>query len=502
MHHAFSFMILLAFTLITGCHHHHDHDEHEHHDAVRLTAWTDSLEVFVEYDQPIGAGVVSFTIHLTRMSTWSPVTEGDVTLLFTSSNGNTRQAVSTNTVRPGIYVIQQDFPTEETYDMTLMYRGVSLRDSCALGAVIISSRDEGAAALPHDGAASLTGFTKEEQWSIDFMTESVDYAEIQSSVSAGAEILAVPGRMADISAPVNGIVNAVRGSAMPAVGSRVARGSVLALLSPDPADTRGLAHLRAEYLDAKTDYERVQRLYAEGAVSDKRLVEARHRHDAAKAGYDVLRASASWESDESGALVRIKSPITGHLERVTIVPGRHVTAGQSLFVVVDASRLLLRASLPAAHIAALHDITDAWFRIEGFGHPFRISALNGSLISRGRVIDAATRTLPVIFEFDNPENALTIGLFVEAHLQLRTGDAALAIPRHALIDEGDGVYSVFVQHGGEEFERRVVTPGQRDEHRVTIRQGLKHGERIVTRGAQYVRLASLSTAIPDHGHTH
>jgi hypothetical protein len=37
---------------------------------------------------------------------------------------------------------------------------------------------------------------------------------------------------------------------------------------------------------------------------------------------------------------------------------------------------------------------------------------------------------------------------------------------------------------------------------VQVLEGVKAGERVVTRGAHLIRLASMSSAVPAHGHVH
>jgi multidrug efflux pump subunit AcrA (membrane-fusion protein) len=61
---------------------------------------------------------------------------------------------------------------------------------------------------------------------------------------------------------------------------------------------------------------------------------------------------------------------------------------------------------------------------------------------------------------------------------------------------------VFVQASGESFERRPVTLGAREGDVVQVVEGVKRGDRIVSKGAYLVRLASLSTQAPAHGHVH
>jgi multidrug efflux pump subunit AcrA (membrane-fusion protein) len=75
------------------------------------------------------------------------------------------------------------------------------------------------------------------------------------------------------------------------------------------------------------------------------------------------------------------------------------------------------------------------------------------------------------------------------------------VPSSAIVDDA-GRPIVFVQVEGEAFERRPVTLGAREGDRVQVLAGVKPGEHIVTRGAYLVRLASLSTSVPAHGHVH
>jgi membrane fusion protein, heavy metal efflux system len=88
-------------------------------------------------------------------------------------------------------------------------------------------------------------------------------------------------------------------------------------------------------------------------------------------------------------------------------------------------------------------------------------------------------------------------------LELQTGGTmtALAVPSSAvLLEENRSV--VYVQLGGETFERRIVTTGIQDREWIEILSGLEEGERVVTEGAYDVALAARSTEVPEHGHVH
>ena len=71
----------------------------------------------------------------------------------------------------------------------------------------------------------------------------------------------------------------------------------------------------------------------------------------------------------------------------------------------------------------------------------------------------------------------------------------------AVVDDA-GAEVVYVQLGGERFERRVVRTGLRDGQQVAITEGLAPRERVVSRGAFLVHLAAGAPAEAGHGHAH
>ena len=125
----------------------------------------------------------------------------------------------------------------------------------------------------------------------------------------------------------------------------------------------------------------------------------------------------------------------------------------------------------------------------------------GDLVHIGARIDSNSRTLPVIWEVANVNGEIRLGTL--GRLSLRTGKRtdSVAVPRSAvLFEESRSV--VYVQQGGETFERRFVKTGIEDQEWVEILEGLELGERIVTTGSYDVALAARSSELPEHGHVH
>ena len=62
--------------------------------------------------------------------------------------------------------------------------------------------------------------------------------------------------------------------------------------------------------------------------------------------------------------------------------------------------------------------------------------------------------------------------------------------------------SRYGMRGGASFARRFIEIGGREGGRVGVRAGVTSGERVVTRGAYDVQLASAAKGLPAEGHVH
>jgi membrane fusion protein, heavy metal efflux system len=164
---------------------------------------------------------------------------------------------------------------------------------------------------------------------------------------------------------------------------------------------------------------------------------------------------------------------------------------------VDPSVVWLTVNVPAGAAGTVSRNSMATFSTEGGSDNFPARRI----VSVGSVIDPVSRTLPIIYEVSNPTGAIKIG--ANARALVRTGGRTegVVIPATAVLDD-NGRAIVFVQAEGERFERREVVIGGRDGDLVLVRSGVRAGERVVSGAAYQVRLASLSTAVPAHGHEH
>ena len=254
---------------------------------------------------------------------------------------------------------------------------------------------------------------------------------------------------------------------------------------------------------AKTEYERSERLFKNEAISEKRFNEAKLNFEAKKEVLDVMYSWSDVNNEFSnGFTARITSPMSGYIETIDFKLGKSIKAGDRLFVVTDPSRIILKVNVPAARVSKLSSVTNASFTVEGFEEEFVISELNGELISIGSSIDELSKTVPVIFSLDNPENQIKIGMFASVSLKIEEPFYGLSLPRSAVFDD-NGTPIAFIQTEGEMFEKRILKIGVVDRGFIHILDGVSEGERVVISGGYQIKLASLTSVVPEgHGHAH
>jgi RND family efflux transporter MFP subunit len=291
----------------------------------------------------------------------------------------------------------------------------------------------------------------------------------------------------------------------------VSRGRELARLLPPPSSPGDLPELQRARADAiatlalaTRDRERAERLTAAGAAPARRLEEARSAEEqagarlrAAESSLAQYNAARTGGAADADALFVVRAPLTGVVAERDAATGANVAAGTVLFRIVDAAELRVIGQIPEADAARARHASTA--EIEVPGDAARRPA--GRLAGVGKVLDAQSRTLPITFVFDNRDAALPVGQAVTLHLLLDETGPRPVVPPAAVVDDA-GRPIVFVQREGETFERRPVTLGARTGDLGEIVEGVKPGERVVTKGAYLVRLASLSTSVPAHGHVH
>jgi membrane fusion protein, heavy metal efflux system len=478
-------------------------------EALSVTRWTGKTELFAEYP-PLTVGETSrFAIHLTRLADFKALTEGHVDVHLRGGAAPAEVFRVEAPSRPGIFGVDVTPKHAGRRELVIALRASGLTDEHRVGEVDVYPNAAAARASAEQGEdAGGISFLKEQQWTLDFGTAVVREQAVRESIRVPARVEPRPSGEADVVAPIDGRLTRVVDVSL---GAAVSRGQELARLLPPPAVPgdlpqlqRGRAEAQSALALATRDRERAERLTAAGAAPAKRLDEARSAEEQAKARLGAAEASlsqytaarAGGAADAEGLFI-IRAPVSGVVAQRDAATGANVSAGRILFRVVDVSQVHVVGQVPEAEAARVREVSAA--ELETPGLPARVPV--GRLASVGKVLDRESRTLPITFAFDNRTERLPVGQSVFLHLLMETTSARPVVPATAVIDDA-GRPIVFVQREGETFERRAVTLGPRTGDLIQIVEGVRPGDRVVTKGAYLVRLASLSTSVPAHGHVH
>lgn len=480
--------------------------------ALSFTSWTDRTELFVELRALVRGRPSPFAAHVTRLADFSALGAGLVTVILRGAPSEERFTVERPEV-PGIFrpvALPATAGPRHLIVEVAMVDGTVTHD---LGEVqVFESVEAAQRGLPDaPEPAGRIPFLKEQQWQTEFGTEAVTERPFRPSIAVSGTLRARGDGEVVVAAPVAGRIVRV-GGAFPRIGGTVAADALLALLVPrlEASDRASLdlavTSARLDLARATQERARLGALRTEGAIPEHRVVEATHVEEEARASLAASeRRRAQFQSVEQtrnrggAGGVQVRSPLAGTLVEVEVAPGAFVEAGAPLFHVADLTSLWLDARVPEADSDRVSNLRGAWFEVPGVDRPVELGA--DTFLGSDHRIDPISRTMTTLFAVENPGARLPLNAFVTAHLLVGESSQAIAVPAEAVVDDGSQRV-VFVQVEGEAFERRAVRLGPSDRGYVAVTQGVREGERVVTRGAWSVKLAASGGAVPAHGHAH
>jgi membrane fusion protein (multidrug efflux system) len=234
-----------------------------------------------------------------------------------------------------------------------------------------------------------------------------------------------------------------------------------------------LDQARASLDNARQQFARARALPAGQAVSQARVDELDSLARAAEGRLRQIQARIEE--------LRLTAPFSGRVGLRQVSPGALIQPGTPVTTLDDIGRVRVEFSVPEVHFARVRPGAPVIARSTAYGQ----RRFEGRVALIDTRIDPATRTVRLISEFENADEALKPGLFMTVELTLEQRDRAVIIPEEALDPMGERNFVYAVRDGR---ARRVeVQLGLRLPGEVEIRQGVQPGEQIVVRGLQRLR---------------
>lgn len=280
-------------------------------------------------------------------------------------------------------------------------------------------------------------------------------------------------------------------------GLKVAGGTTLFSITSagmQVADGDPVQRAKIDFERAERDYTRAQALIKDKIISVKDFAVAKAEYEAAKLTYTSMQKTRS-----AGGVV-VAAPRGGYIKQCLVNGGDYVEAGQPLAIITQNKHLYLRAEVPERRFNELNNIQSAKFSTSYSNRLYDISQMGGHIQSYGRSAEVNNSYIPVIFEFNNTGDVVQ-GSYADIYLITHERQQVITLPLTAITEE-QGLHYIYIQKDAEGYQKQEVTLGESDGERIEIKSGVKAGDRVVTRGAIQVKLASASNAIPAHNHNH
>src|SRR6184192_2216262 len=271
-------------------------------------------------------------------------------------------------------------------------------------------------------------------------------------------------------------------------GDDVAAGQVLFQIDPRP--------FQAALEQAQAMLARDQAQAHSAVLDAQRYAELVKQDYVTKSDYEAKRATAAAQQAavraDSAAVAnaqlnlewaRIRAPIAGRTGRLLVREGNLVRANapDPLVIINQIHPILVRFAVPEQHLAAIQRYRQN--RLPVFVSPSQADTVfsEGVLTFVDNNVDTTTGTVLLKGEFQNRDNVLWPGEFLNVRLQLYIDDKALVVPAQAVMTGQQGTY-VFVLNQDGTARSQPVTVERPAGAYAVIAQGVRPGDEVVTDG--------------------
>lgn len=185
----------------------------------------------------------------------------------------------------------------------------------------------------------------------------------------------------------------------------------------------------------------------------------------------------------------VYSPLTGTILQRNIGPDQYVDAGGAggdpIYRIGDVSNVWLAVYVretDAAKVKLGQTVRFTVLALPGLVFESTIKYVAASL-------EPSSRRLFVRASIDNSDGLLRPEMFANVRIIVDKGQPSLAVPRGAVVHEGDAAH-LWVARDGDAIEFRQIKTGLTDGPMIQVLNGLKAGEKVITKGSLFIDRAA------------
>lgn len=344
----------------------------------------------------------------------------------------------------------------------------------------------------HDEFTDEIIFTPQQAKAAGVQYYTVAPVNFSQVIKTSGQILSASGDEVTVSATMSGIVSFNKSSVSEGLAVRAGE-PLVSISSRNIVDGDPIAKTKSTFDIAQKEFNRAESLIKDKLIAEKEYNEIKLNYENAKIAYQALA------KNQTAKGTSVSSSIAGFIKSKLVNEGQYVEVGQPLLTVAKNRKLQLRADVSERYYKELKNISSANFCTPYDKTIHTLASLNGRLVSYGRSAANQEYYVPVNFEFDNVGDIVS-GSYVEVYLLGQPRPDVLTVPVGAVVED-QGLYFVYKQLDAEGYKKQEVKTGANNGEQIEILSGLKKGDKIVSKGAYHIKLASASASIP-HGHEH
>ena len=320
------------------------------------------------------------------------------------------------------------------------------------------------------------------------LTQQVKTADVSPKRSYIARVEAI--KSVDLKPQITGYVEKV----LFKEGSLVNEGDILFIIE----QKRYLANVelrqaeldsaKANLVKTERDYKRQKSLSKQNYASKATLDTSESNYLQAKAA--VAQAEANLELAKIDLdYTEIKAPFTGYIGKANITEGNYVTSSSD-----NLARIVQISPIRVAFSVTDKDVLNARMRNDG-NQNIRTELVlpNGKTISEpllatisSNEIDSSSATINIYTEYENKNNLLIRGNYVDINVSDIEAQMAVLVPQAALAQDENGNYVMTVNEDNIAEQRRVVLGDPVEDYQIVL-EGLKPEDKVIIQGLQKVK---------------
>lgn len=334
-------------------------------------------------------------------------------------------------------------------------------------------------------------------------TSLIEKKKIREKVAVTGTIEVPPQSKATIYAPLEAFV--YKTDLLP--GDKVKKGQTVAVLQHPNFIELQYAYLEAinKLKVAKADYERKKMLLENDITSKKsfQIAEGGYQSSKSLANSYAAQLKMAGLSPNTVATkgiqqyVYVKAPISGYVVENNLNKGMFLAANSEMMEIIDNDHMHAELNVFGTDITKIKKGDEFEFQPSGID-----VAYEGYIKLISQKVDDQTKTVNVHGHFEDEQNRLKAGMFINAQILLG-GDEAFAVPEEAVI-ENEGENFIFIEKTAGEFIPAEVTIGGSDDGYIEIKtiQENNYNVKVVTKGAHFLKGKLLQMAGGMEGHAH